>query len=89
LNSDLENNNNAPWNDDEYFKTVIEDDPLLQFDVDEDLDTLDLSDEAEDKTFEIVRFYEGKLKNADAKIENLNELVSKLRCVCFLSPLSI
>jgi len=79
LNSDLENNNNAPWSDDEYFKTVIEDDPLLQFDVEEDLDTLDLSDEVEDETFEIVRFYEGKLKNADAKIENLNELVSKLR----------
>lgn len=78
-----------PWADDCYMKTVIENDAALQFDVEEDLDLLESKLNTTNGTNghangsshenESVRVYKAKLKESQAKIEELTEIVEKLR----------
>lgn len=72
-----------PWNDDCFMKTVVEDDPALQFDIEEDLDTLELKPSSEpkcDKTeTDLVNYYKKKLNESETKVEELVDVVTKLR----------
>ena len=77
-----------PWSNDKYLKTCMDDDAALQFDIDEDLDTLDFNAEInnniENKLVsnegqQSIKYYENKLKESESKIEELVELVDKLR----------
>ncbi len=72
-----------PWNADEYMNTIVEDDAALQFDVEEDLDTLDLKCDGENmarkEENDLVRCYKNKLAESEAKVEKLSEVVAKLR----------
>lgn len=78
--------NEAPWNDDEYMKTIVEDDPALQFDVEEDLDLLDSAYEINNnigsestEMHSVLKKYEKIIKEKDNKIEELIEMVDKFR----------
>ena len=80
------NESEVPWSNDEFMKTAIDDDPALQFDIEEDLDLLDLKQEinnnetkAHSEVKVISKMYENTIKEKDAKIEELLEVVSKLR----------
>jgi hypothetical protein len=71
-----------PWADEIYLKTSIEDDPALQFDVEEDLEILELAEinnnlikPADDS----VKNVQKKLREYEAKVEELEEIVFKLR----------
>ena len=63
-------------------KTSVEDDPALQFDVEEDLEILELTEinnnliqPADDS----VKHLQKKLRESEAKVEELEEIVAKLR----------
>jgi type I protein arginine methyltransferase len=85
-NPDLFKSNNfdpkaLPWHSDEYYRTVIEDDPLLQFDVEEDLNSLIDNDQNNNisSSDNLIKMYENKLKEASNKIAGLCNLVQELR----------
>lgn len=56
-------------------------------DIDEDLHILELNDESsnQNENFKIVNMYENKLKTSESRIEELSEMVQKLRFVKLLT----
>ncbi len=80
---DYESESEQPWNADKYMNTVIEDDAALQFDVEEDLDTLelkcDVNNVARMEENDLVRGYRNRLAESEAKVEQLTDVVAKLR----------
>lgn len=67
-------------------KTIVEDDPALQFDVEEDLDLLDSAYEINNnigsestEIHSVLKKYEKIIKEKDNKIEELIEMVDKFR----------
>lgn len=84
----VEYNNELPWNCDVFMKTVVEDDPALQFDIEEDLDLLDSifeinnSNQKDSNEMEtIIKKYEREIKNKNSKIEELVDMVEKFRFI--------
>lgn len=75
------NSKALPWDSDEYYRTVIEDDPLLQFDVEEELNSVIDNDQNNNKASSdnLIKMYENKLKEANNKIAGLCNLVQDLR----------
>ncbi len=66
-------------------KTSIEDDAALQIDIEEDLDVLELFSSDENNNLQLkaeqdlIRHYKNKLNESNAKIDELTEVVGKLR----------
>lgn len=67
-------------------KTVVEDDPVLQFDIEEDLDLLDsffeINNNCQNDCNQMetnMKKYEKIIKEKNSKIEELEEMVDKLR----------
>ncbi|CAF0811547.1 unnamed protein product [Brachionus calyciflorus] len=84
----VKNESELPWVNDSFMKTILEDDPALQFDVEEDLDLLDFGTEINNNETKqvselqnIKKMYQNTIKEKDSKIEELMELVNKLRNV--------
>jgi hypothetical protein len=76
-------------------KTVIPNDTALQFDIEEDLDILDLkqiknneinnnltkTNDDSSSNNDTIRHYKNKLKQSESKVEELVEIVAKLRLI--------
>ncbi|CAF0898977.1 unnamed protein product [Adineta steineri] len=70
----LKPSKSPPWSDDKYFETVIENDPALQFDIEEDLNQLgDLAISSTDDQ------ENNQLKKANERIRQLEEMVDTLK----------
>lgn len=77
-------NTEMPWDCDKYMKTSVEDDAALQFDIEEDLDTLELKFDENNNVNkkvenDLVRQYKNKFHESNSKVEELTEIVGKLR----------
>lgn len=72
-----------PWSNDKFMKTVVEDDAALQFDVEEDLDTLEIefdqNNNVKKAENETMRLYKKKIAESESKVGELTEMVKKLR----------